>query len=61
MAPYDGYSLASLTAGQARGCRQGVARAPVPEEPAHAFLFGPKTKANKQCLARHAVWVIAPA
>ncbi len=57
---YEGYGLASLTAGEARGCKQDVARDPLPEEPAHAFIFGVKSKANKRCLASSAVWVISP-
>ena len=61
IAPYDGYALASITAGQARDCEQGVARDPLPDEPAHAYIFGEKTKALKRCLARSAEWVIAPA
>lgn len=55
---FGGYAFASLTAGEARRCNQGVARDPLPDEPAHAFLFGPKSKANKRCLARSAAWVI---
>lgn len=58
MASYEGYALASVTAGQARECRQGIARDPLPDEPAHAYVFGTKTKSVKRCLARHAVWVI---
>ena len=61
MARFDGYALASITAGQARDCEQGVARDPLPAEPAHAYVFGPKTKALKRRLARHAKCVIAPA
>ncbi len=60
LARFDGYALVSLTAGQARQCNQGVARDPLPDEPAHAYVFGPKSKQNKRCLARHAVWVIYP-
>jgi len=60
IANYSGYSLASITAGEARGCGQGVARNALPDEPAHAYVFGQKTKAAERCLARHAKWVIAP-
>lgn len=60
LATFEGYALASLTAGQARECHQGVARDPMPDEPAHAFVFGTKTKTAKRCLARSAEWVIPP-
>lgn len=59
--PFEGYSLAAIRAGDARNCRQGIARAPLPDEPAHAYIFGPKAKRQKQCLSRSAMWVIAPA
>lgn len=59
---YDGYGLAAITAGHARGCQQGISRnPPVAGEPAHAFLFGRKTKSLKRCLAQHAEWVIPAA
>lgn len=60
LAGFDGYALANLRAGEARRCHQGVARDPLPDEPAHALLFGPKSKANKRCLACHATWIIWP-
>jgi len=61
IAGLDGYALSSITAGQARGCEQGVARHALPKEPAHAYIFGHKTKALRRCLAKQAKWVIAPA
>lgn len=61
IAGFDGYALASITAGQARDCEQGVARNALPTEPAHAYVFGRKTKILKRCLAQHAEWVISPA
>ena len=60
LAGFDGYALASITAGQGRSCNQGVARDPRPNEPAHAYLFGNKTRSLRGCLARHAEWVILP-
>lgn len=60
LAGFHGYALASITAGQARDCGQGVVRDPLPKESAHACLFGSKTKAVKRCLARQAEWVTAP-
>lgn len=60
LAGYEGYGLVSLTAGQARRCHQGVVRDPLPEEPAHALVFGPKSKSNKRCLASSAAILILP-
>ena len=60
LATFEGYALASLTAGQARVCDHGVARDPLLDEPAHAFVFGTKTKKAKRCLARSAEWVVSP-
>jgi hypothetical protein len=57
---FPGYCLAAITAGIARGCGQGVARTPLPEEPAHASVFGRKTKGVKKKLAKAATWVVAP-
>ena len=57
---FSSHGLASFTAGCARGCNQGVARDPLPDEPAHAFVFGPKSKSNKRCLARRAVLIVQP-
>ena len=57
---YEEHALASITAARARECGQGVARDPIPEEPAHGYVFGRKTKANKRCLGQGAVWIIAP-
>lgn len=54
------FALASITAGLARACRQGVARDPLPEEPAHALVFGKKTKAIRRKLASGSSWVIPP-
>ena len=60
LAHFEGFALASLTAGQARECSQEVARDPRPEEPAHAYVLGKKTQGAKKCLARSAKWVISP-
>jgi len=57
LAPFPGYSLASVSAGEARDCHQGVTRDPLPEEPAHALMFGPKTKSTKRCLAQKATLI----
>ena len=57
---FDRYGLASLRAGQARGCGQRVARDPLPDEAAHGLIVGDKTRWAKRCLAAAAVWVISP-
>lgn len=55
---HDRYGLASITAGLARAYRQGIARDPTPQEPAHAVVFGKKTKSTKRALAKQAQWVV---
>ena len=60
LAGHEGYALASITAGFARLCAQGVARDPLPDESAHAFVFGRKTKSIKRKLATGSHWVIPP-
>lgn len=50
----------SFTAGLARGNRQGIMRKPLPEEPAHAEVFGKKTRGVKRAFAKHCDWIILP-
>jgi hypothetical protein len=38
----------------------GIARDPLPDEPAHALVFGKKTKAVKSRLAKGSSWVVPP-
>lgn len=57
---YDGYGMASLTAGQARGCGQAVGPDALPDDPTHGYIAGPKPKSVKRRLAAAAVWVISP-
>ena len=61
LADFDGYALAATTAGNARKQGQGIAATPEPDEPAHASVFGPKTKSIKRVMAKDATWVIGPA
>src|SRR5882762_4918514 len=61
LAGFDGYSLASITAGDARSAAQGIAKTPQRNEPAHISVFGPKTGGNKRKMAKAAIWVIPPA
>ena len=60
LARHVGFALASFTAGLARDCEQSVAREPIPDEPAHAVVFGRKTTGVKRRLAKGAEWVVAP-
>lgn len=57
---YTDYALAMITAGTARECHQNIVRDPTPEEPAHAVVFGRKTKAVKRKFALEARWAIPP-
>lgn len=55
-----GFFLAAITAQTARENGQGVHRAPLPEEPSHAEVFGRKTKSIRRKLARSAQWIVGP-
>ena len=57
---YEGFALASITAGLVRECGQGVAREPLPDEPAHAVVFGEKPKRIQRKLAKGSRWVVPP-
>jgi hypothetical protein len=60
--------VVSVTAGQARNLKQGVARDPIPEDPAHAIpedpahavIFGEQNRATCKGLASCAKWVFPP-
>lgn len=60
IAGHPGFALAAFNAGLARECDQGVMRDPLPEEPAHAIVFGEKPKKIARRIAKSAAWVIAP-
>ena len=60
LAGHAGYALAAFTAGLARECNQGIARDPLPDEPAHALVFGRKTRSVRNRLAQSATWVVPP-
>jgi hypothetical protein len=57
---HERFALASITVGLARECGQGVVRDPLPDEPAHGLVIGPKPKSVQRRLAKAAVWVIPP-
>ena len=56
----EGFALASITAGLARECGQGVSRDPTDDEPAHALVFGKKTGSVRGRFAKECRWVIEP-
>ncbi len=61
LAGHESFGLAAFTAGLARSCEQGVAREPLADEPAHAVVFGRKTKSVSRKLAKGSRWVVPPA
>lgn len=57
---HSGFGLVTFDAQIARSVNQGIMRKPVPGEPAHAEVFGKKTKAVKTKLSRNSTWIIPP-
>lgn len=57
---HDGFGLVSFAAGLAREKKQGVMRKPLPEEPAHAEVFGEKPKSVQRALAKGSEWIVPP-
>jgi hypothetical protein len=58
---YRGYGLAAITAAHARSLNQAVATDPLPEEPAHAVVFGQKRRGGIGGKLRDgAIWVVTP-
>jgi len=60
IAGHNNYCLASITAGLARELQQGITRSPLSEEPAHAEVFGNKSRSVRRRFAKEATWVIGP-
>ena len=60
LARHPGFALVGFTARLARKCEQGIARDPLPDDTAHAVVFGPKPKSVRRKFAREAVWMVAP-
>ena len=56
----EGFFLVSVTAGQVRSLRQGIARDPLADAPSHCLVFGKKTRRVRSSLAKLADWVVAP-
>ena len=57
---HEGFGLVSFTAGLARTNRQGIMRKPLPDEPAHAEVFGKKTTGVKRAFAKNCDWIFPP-
>lgn len=57
------HSLASVSAGFARGCNQTLSRAPEPDEPHHGHVTGAKTGSISRRFAAESEWRVlrAPA
>lgn len=53
--------LAAITAGVARENLQIVFREPLDEEPAHAEVFGDKSKSVQRKFAKASIWIVPPA
>ena len=60
LANHEGYGLVVVSAGHVRSRDQTVHADPVPEEPSHAKVCGPKPKSTRRWFARQADWVVAP-
>lgn len=60
MVGHEKFALASLTAGQFRAKDQTIFPSPLPEEPSHTKICGPKTGSTKRWFAKMATWVIPP-
>lgn len=55
---HEGFGLVSFLAGLARQFKQGIMRKPLDEEPAHAEVFGEKTRGVRRAFAKNCQWVI---
>lgn len=60
LAGYERYGLASFKARVARESGLGIVRDPLPDQPAHALVFGPKSKKVQSQLAKATEWVVLP-
>jgi hypothetical protein len=57
---FEDHYIVAFTAGFARSLKQGVMRRPLPDEPAHADVFGKKTKSVRKQFANQCSWVVPP-
>lgn len=54
------FALVRITAGFARQHQQGIQRDPIEVEPAHALVFGEKTRPVKDAFAMNCEWAVPP-
>jgi hypothetical protein len=57
---HEGFGLVVLTVEQIRSVGLGIKRDPVPGNPEHAVLLGPKKASRRKKLAKMAVWIKRP-
>lgn len=57
---FPGYGIASINAGDARACSQGVYASPYDGEPAHASIEGEKSDKNRKNMSKKAILIIHP-
>lgn len=60
LSDHQDVGLVGLRAHQVRELGLGVARDPLPNEPAHGIVIGAKTKQIQRKLARCARWIVGP-
>lgn len=60
LSDWRSFGLASIGAGNVRLLHLGVVRDPLPEEPAHGLVTGPKPRSVQRKLAKASTWVILP-
>lgn len=60
LAGHDGFGLVSVTAGDLRSLGLGIIRIPLPGNPHHAHIQGPKSRSIKRKIAECAEWVVHP-
>lgn len=61
LAGRGGFGIVGVKASAVRQLNLGVARDPLPDEPAHGLVIGPKPKKVQRTLAKAASWVVDPA
>lgn len=57
---HEDFGVVSFTAGFARANKQGIMRKPLPAEPAHAEVFGQKTRGVRRAFAKNCEWILSP-
>lgn len=60
IAGYEGWGLVSLRVEDLIAFGQRAVPEPLPEEPDHVHVIGPKTDITRRQMAKSAIWVIPP-